>query len=125
MTKTQRLLLAAAVAGVAALGPHSADAWWGGSGPFGMFPGNWGGPGWGDWGSPWNGGYPYGGYGYPVGGYGYPYGGWGAPYGGYAYPYGAYGYPLGGYGYSYGWAAPIYGVPAVAAPHTSQSNTTK
>ncbi|EGV20405.1 hypothetical protein [Thiocapsa marina] len=95
MTRTKRLGLAAAVAAITAFGSMSANAFWG-SGPFGMFPGGWGGP----WNSPWYGpygGYPYGGYGYPYGGYGVPYG-WGAPLYGYpAYGYPAYSYPA----YSY------------------------
>jgi hypothetical protein len=115
MTRAQRLLIAAAVAGASALGSFSANAFWG-SGPFGMFPGNWDGPGWGNWGSPWYGGYPYGGYGYPYGGYGYPYGGYG-------YPYGGYGYPFAGYGYPAAWGAPVYGYPAVAAPVASQTTS--
>jgi hypothetical protein len=86
MTKTKRLALAAAVAGISAFASMPANAFWG-WGPFGMFPGGWGGP----WNSPWYGGpygYPYGAYGYPYGGYGVPYT-WGAPHG--------WGLPLYGY----------------------------
>ncbi len=90
MMTMKRLMLAAAVTGVCALGSMSANAFWGWN-PF-----NWGGP----WdGGPWYGGGPYG---YPYGGYGYPYGGY-APYVGYA-PY--------GWGAPYAWSAPGYGYPA-------------
>lgn len=91
MTKSKQRALAAALVGVSAFGSMSANAFWG-SGPFGMFPGHWGGP----WSSPWYSGpsgYPYGGYGYPHGGYGVPYA-WGAPHGWgtslYAYPVDVY-----------------------------------
>jgi hypothetical protein len=95
MTRAKRLLLAASVAGVAALGSMSADAFWG-WGPFGMFPGGWGGPG---WGNPWGwGGSPW---------YGNPYGGWGYPY---------------GYGSPYGWGVPAYGLPGLVAPTYTQPN---
>jgi hypothetical protein len=97
MTTSKRVLLAALVAGIAGLGSMSANAFWG-WGPFGVFPGGWGGPGWGSpwgWGgAPWYGGYPY-------------HGGWGAPY---------------GYGHPYGWGVPAYGYPAVVAPSASQAN---
>ncbi len=100
MTTSKRVLLAALVAGIAGLGSMSANAFWG-WGPFGVFPGGWGGPGWGSpwgWGgAPWYGGYPY-------------HGGWGAP----------YGY---GYGHPFGWGVPAYGYPAVVAPSASQANT--
>ncbi|MBK5966917.1 sulfur globule protein CV3 [Thiocystis minor] len=84
MMTTKRLMLAATVAGVSALGSLSANAFWGWN-PFNWDNGPWGGGPWG--GGPWYGapyGYPYGGYGYPYGGYGVPYG-WGAPVHGY-YP---------------------------------------
>ncbi|MES9964852.1 MAG: hypothetical protein ABW116_15085 [Candidatus Sedimenticola sp. 20ELBAFRAG] len=83
MNRTKRFLVAAMIAGTAAIAPMSADAWW--------WPGSgWGGPwGGGPWGGgPW-GGYPYYGGGYPYYG-GYP--GWGVP---------AYGLPGYGYGYPY------------------------
>lgn len=101
MTTTKRLALAAAVAAVTALGSMSANAFWG-WGPFGMFPGGWGGP----WNSPWYGGYPYGGH--PYGLYGAPYS-WGAPY--------AWGAPLYGYGY------PAYAYPAFTYPTTASSSS--
>ena len=97
MTTSKRVLLATLVAGIAGLGSMSANAFWG-WGPFGVFPGGWGGPGWGSpwgWGgAPWYGGYPY-------------RGGWGAPY---------------GYGHPYGWGVPAYGYPTVVAPSASQAN---
>jgi len=112
MSKSRRLLLAAAVVGATMLTSLSAEAFWG---PFSFM--RWG--GWGDgwgWGGPWSGygwgypgygwGYPGYGYGYPGYGYGYPYGGWGAP-------------------YAYGWGVP-YAYPTVvaaapAAPATSSA----
>ncbi len=100
MTTTKRLVLAAAVAAISAFGSMAANAFWG-SGPFGMFPGGWGGP----WNSPWYG--PYGGY--PYGGYGYPYGLYGAPY---------------GLGAPYAWGAPLYGYPAYAYPAYTYSTAT-
>ena len=97
MTKIKRFLVAAAVAGTAALAPLSAEAF------FGMMSSMMHGGGWGGWGGPWGGwGYPY--YGYGWGGWGYPYhgygwGGWGYPHYGYGwgYPHYGYGYPYAGY----------------------------
>jgi hypothetical protein len=114
MSKSRRLLLAAAVVGATMLTSLSAEAFWG---PFSFM--RWG--GWGDgwgWGGPWSGygwGYPGYGWGYPGYGYGYP---------GYGY---GYGYPYGGWGapYAYGWGVP-YAYPTVvaaapAAPATSSA----
>ncbi|AHF02846.1 sulfur globule protein CV3 [Marichromatium purpuratum 984] len=99
MTRMKRLMLAAAVAGVSALGSMSANAFWGWS-PFGMFPGGWGGP----WGGPWYGGAPYYGYHHPYGYGAYPY----------HVPHGAWGVP-------YGWGAPVYGQPYYGYPAANQS----
>ena len=84
MSKSSRLLLAAAVVGATMLTSLSAEAFWG---PFSFMR-------WGGWGDGW--GYPGYGWGYPGYGWGYPGYGWGYPSYGYGYGYGAYGY---GYGH--------------------------
>jgi hypothetical protein len=119
MTKAKRLLLAAAVAGLTALGSLPANAFFGWGGPFSWFPGGWGG-------SPWyGGGYPWYGGGYPWYGGGYPWYGGGYPWYGGGYPwYGSYGYPY-GYSYPYAWGAPAYVAPSVAAPAATSGEKTK
>jgi len=82
MKTSNKILLAAAVAGLTLLVSTSAGAFFG---PFSwMRSGGWG--GWDDWY-----GYPYYGY-YNPWGYGHPYG-WGGPYYGYGAPFYGYGYP--------------------------------
>jgi hypothetical protein len=120
MTKATRMILAAAVAGLSALGSLPANAFWGGWNPFNWFSDGWDGP-WHGGGYPWYGGYPGYGGGYPWYG-GYPgYGGVYPWYGG--YPYGVAAYPYGGYAYPYAWAAPAYAVPGQVAS-TSAATTT-
>jgi hypothetical protein len=102
MMKLAKVAAAAAIVGATALPMQSADAFWGGGGPWGGY--GWGGWGWGGWGGPWGwGGYP--GYGWG----GYPGYGWGG------YP----GYGWGGYP-GYGLAYPAYTAPVVVAPTTSE-----
>ena len=105
MKKLTKLIAVAIVAGTAALGAGTANAWWGDDDYYDYYDGPWGG---GPWGHP---GYGYGGYpGYGYGGYpGYGYGG----YPGYGGGYPGYGY--GGYP-GYGGGYPGYGYAATSAP---------